>query len=56
MKDSSVTARTYWSSLHYVVELHLSGLHREKRAKKLLVLGCGFFLGLGDWQSDGSQQ
>ena len=29
---------TYWSILHCVVELHLSGLHREKHTEKLLVV------------------
>jgi hypothetical protein len=28
MKDSSEMAHMYWSALHFVVELHLSGLHR----------------------------
>jgi hypothetical protein len=29
----------YWSALHCVVELHLSGLYKEKCIKKLLVAG-----------------
>ena len=32
----------YWSALHRAVELHLLGLHREKLAKKFLVMCCGF--------------
>lgn len=43
---------------HCVVELHLSGLHREKRTKTLLVVCCGFLLLLqiwADWQRDVSQ-
>jgi hypothetical protein len=38
MKDSSLITCIYWSNLHCMVELHLSGLHREKHTKKLLVL------------------
>jgi hypothetical protein len=30
MKDSLLTTHAYWFALHCVVELHLSGLHREK--------------------------
>jgi len=33
MKNSLLTYM-YWSTLHCVVELHLSGLHREKLTKK----------------------
>jgi hypothetical protein len=36
-------------------ELHLSGLHREKHTKKLVVGCCSFLLPLwpqADWQSD----
>jgi hypothetical protein len=46
MEDSLLTTRMYWSSLHCIVELHLSGLHREKLAKNfsggLLWLFCFF--------------
>jgi hypothetical protein len=41
--------------LHCVVELHLSGLHREKCTKKSLVVGYSFLSLLqtwADWQSD----
>ena len=34
MKASLLTACMYWPALHCIVELHLSGLHREKRTKK----------------------
>ena len=30
MKDSLLTTNIYWSDLHFVVDLHLLGLHREK--------------------------
>ena len=55
MKDSLLMPYMYWSALHCVVELHLSGLHREKRTKKLLVVYCSFLQlpqTLADWQSD----
>ena len=55
MKDSLLTTHMYWSALHCVVELHLSGLHREKCTKKLLVVCCSFLLlprTWADWQSD----
>jgi hypothetical protein len=58
MKGSSLTTCMYRSDLHCVVELHLSGLHREKRTKTLLVVCCGFLLLLqiwADWQRDVSQ-
>jgi hypothetical protein len=45
----------YWSILHCVVELHLSGLHSEKCTKTLLVVYCSLLLLLwtqADWQSD----
>ena len=46
MKDSLLTTHMYWSALHCVVELHLSGLHREKHTKKtpggVLVASCCF--------------
>ena len=42
MKDSSLTTCMYWSALHCVVELHLSGLHRKKHTKKFLVVCCSF--------------
>jgi hypothetical protein len=45
MKGSLLTTGMYWSAIHRAVELHLSGLHREKctnatktKNKKLLVL------------------
>ena len=34
MKDSLLTTCMYWFTLHYTVEMHLSGLHREKCTKK----------------------
>jgi hypothetical protein len=34
----------YWSALHCIVELHLSGLHIEKCTKNLLVAYCSFLL------------
>jgi hypothetical protein len=37
MKDSLLT-HMYWFALHYIVELHLSGLLREKHTKKILVV------------------
>jgi hypothetical protein len=52
-------AQMYWPTLHCVVELHLSGCHREKftkkKKKKLLVVYCSFLLLLrtwADWQDD----
>jgi hypothetical protein len=43
------------STLHCIVKLHLSGLHRKKHTKKLLVV-CYIFLLLlqtwADWESD----
>jgi hypothetical protein len=30
-EDSLLTTGMYWSALHYVVELHLLGFHREKK-------------------------
>ena len=36
MKDSLLMTHMYWSALHCVVELHLSGCHREKRTKKVV--------------------
>jgi hypothetical protein len=35
----------YWSALHCIVELYLSGFHREKATKTLLV-ACYSFLPL----------
>ena len=55
MKDSLLMTGIYWSALHCIVELYLSGLHREKCIKKLLVVCCSFLLLLwtqADWQSD----
>ena len=52
MKDSSLTTHKYWSALQCLDELHLSGLHREKHTKKLLVVCCSFLLLLqtqADW-------
>ena len=34
MKDSFLTIHMYWSALHYIDELRLSGLHREIHVKK----------------------
>ena len=54
MKDSLLTTHMYWSALHCIVELHLSGLHREKCTKKLLVVCCSFLLlaqTQADWQT-----
>jgi hypothetical protein len=44
MKDSLLMSCMYWSVLHCVVELRLSGLHREKRTQKLLVVCLSFLL------------
>jgi hypothetical protein len=35
--------RHYGSILHFIVELHLSGCHREKCTKKVLMVCCSFF-------------
>ena len=43
-KDTLLMTRMYWSSLHCIVELHLSGLHREKHTPKLLAVCCSFLL------------
>jgi hypothetical protein len=55
MRDSSIITLMCWSALLFVVELFLSGLHREKRTKKLLMVYWDF-LPLpqtpADWQSD----
>jgi hypothetical protein len=37
-----LTTLMYWSTLHCMVELHLSGLHTGKHTKKLLVVYCTF--------------
>ena len=53
MKDSLLMTRMYWSTLHYVFELHLSGLQREKCTKNLLVVCCSFLplpQTWADWQ------
>jgi hypothetical protein len=45
----------YWSALHCIVELHLSGLHREKCTRELLVVFCSFLLlpkTQANWQSN----
>jgi hypothetical protein len=34
VKDSLLIICIYWSALHCIFELHLSGLHREKCTKK----------------------
>jgi hypothetical protein len=55
MKESLLTTRMYRSTLHCVLELNLSGLHREKRTKKLLVMCCSSLPLLrtqADWKSD----
>jgi hypothetical protein len=55
MEDSLLTTCMYWFALHCGVELHLSGLHREKRTKKLLMVYCSLLLlpiTLADWHSD----
>jgi hypothetical protein len=49
MKESLLTTHMYWSALHSVVELHLPGCHREKCAKKLLVVCCSFLPLLQTW-------
>ena len=49
IKDSLLRTQMYWSTLQCIVELHLSGLHREKHTKKLVVVCCNFFLSLGLW-------
>jgi hypothetical protein len=48
MMKASLSTCMYWSALRRVVELHLSGLHREKRTKRLVVC-CSLcrFQGLG---------
>ena len=56
MEDSLLT-EMYWSALHCVFELHLSGLHREKHTKKPsdgVTLPFCHFLGLtqADCQND----
>jgi hypothetical protein len=54
MKDSLLTTHRNWSTLHCVVELHLSGHHREKCTKNLLVVCCSFLLLLwtqADWMN-----
>jgi hypothetical protein len=33
IKDYLLTTGMYWSALHCIVELYLSGLHREKHTK-----------------------
>ena len=33
-EDSLLTTHIYWDALQCIVELHLSGLHREKHTKK----------------------
>jgi len=38
MKDSLLTTRMYWSTLHHVVELHVLRLHGEKYTENLLVV------------------
>jgi hypothetical protein len=42
MKDSLLVTCMYWSALHCLVELYLSGRHREKHTKKLLAVHCSF--------------
>lgn len=34
MKDSLLTTHMYWFTLHCMIELQLSGCHREKRTKE----------------------
>jgi hypothetical protein len=41
----------YWSTLRCIVELHLSGLHREKKHQKFVVMCCSF-LPLSQTQTD----
>jgi hypothetical protein len=38
MHMCSLTIHMYWSTLHSIVELSFSGLHREKGTKKILVV------------------
>jgi hypothetical protein len=55
MKHFLLKTCMYWSSLHCMVELYLSGLHREKCTKKLFIVCCNFLLlaqTRADWQSD----
>ena len=47
MKDSWLVTCMYWSTLRYVVELQLSGYHRDTR--NLLVVCCSFLLLLRIW-------
>jgi len=51
MKEFSLMTCMYWSAVHYIVDLHLSGLHREKHTKNLLEC-CVFLLHLHT-QADG---
>ena len=46
MKDSLLTKCTNWSILHFIIELHLSGLHRENASKNFwwcAAVSCCFF-------------
>jgi len=55
MRESLLAAHMCWSTLHCVAELYLLGPHKEKWAKKTLMVCCSF-LPLpqiqADWQSD----
>jgi hypothetical protein len=39
MKDSSITTVMHWSCLHFVVDLHLSGLHKRKLSFNMFAPG-----------------
>ena len=55
MKGSSLSVCMYWSALNDIVELLLSGLHKEKHTKKTCD-GMLWFLATsvdsGQWASD----
>jgi hypothetical protein len=42
INDSSLMTQP-WPTLHYIVEINLSDLHREKCTNKILVVCCTFF-------------
>jgi hypothetical protein len=57
MKDSLLTTLMYWIASCCIIELHLSGLHREKHQKPSV--GILQFLPLqqtqADWQNDSAE-
>jgi hypothetical protein len=55
MKESLLMTTMYQFALHFIVEFLLSGLHREKHTKKLLVVGWWLLAASvvsGNWQGD----